>query len=293
MKYLNLETGLLTKAEVMQAENPQLGGYFRLLLWCAVHETGGRISEARSWSSRQVSLAAGFSSVRWLDRLVDASLADWDGNDLVLRWYPREQEDTYRQKCEVARENGRLGGRRPRVKIDPRADGRTHGGSAAEPKSETDIGTDVGSSGESVREGNVKESNRKSEGLTTNDALQRTLSDIQSRWPGVDVRREAEKAEAHCRRKYGRPGFESDWFEGDWLPKAASRIVLEPAGRPASAGADQQSIEPRGWREFIDRELPDSVYATGGEQADKPWADLDPVVRAHILRQMGAREDAA
>lgn len=47
--------------------------------------------------------------------------------------------------------------------------------------------------------------------------------------------------------------------------------------------------EPLGWRDFINEEFPNSVYARGNEKEGTPWHDVEAYARRHILAEMRKR----
>ena len=103
---------------------------------------------------------------------------------------------------------------------------------------------------------------------------------------GVDVKKEIGKCAFWCSangkiRTRGRVV--------NWLNKADRELVFAGRGQSSrtSASAGPGLREPVGWRQWLDRERPDSVYASAGGSGTVPWGRLDPTARAYIIAQMG------
>ena len=68
----------------------------------------------------------------------------------------------------------------------------------------------------------------------------------------------------------------------NWLLKADKQLSIN---RPPSASKRVEHEPPR-WRQFVQQNYPDSVYAQGGDQAHKSWAELPPEVRQKFIKEM-------
>ena len=116
-------------------------------------------------------------------------------------------------------------------------------------------------------------------GTHTHDSA-RCLSDIRSRWPGIDIDAELKKAA----KRNGSVTVDLAWFENSWLPRIGVQIPVGRIGAPAPS----VPFEPLGWRDWLETNSPGSLYARGGVDEGKPWAELDASVRTFIADSMKA-----
>ena len=123
MEYLNIPANAFRSPEFIGADPVQRGTWIALMGWCASQENGGRIPHCRGWKDRMWQQLVGVTAEEVMQ---DCDLWQWDGDDLVLTFYPVEQEQALRLKRDgnavggktvseakstAARENGRNGGR--------------------------------------------------------------------------------------------------------------------------------------------------------------------------------------
>jgi hypothetical protein len=103
MRWLNLSTSARTSPEFIGSEPTDRATWLCLILWCAEHETSGRVSNCANWGDRRWMQTFGITR----DEIVrECDLWAWEGDDLVLWGYPHEQEALQKSK----REGGRIGG---------------------------------------------------------------------------------------------------------------------------------------------------------------------------------------
>lgn len=89
MRWISIETVIGVREEFAGETPEDRDTWFALLLYCGMVENGGRIRECRTWSDRQWLQSARVHS----DAVRNESrLWHWDGNDLVVKFYPVEQE---------------------------------------------------------------------------------------------------------------------------------------------------------------------------------------------------------
>lgn len=112
------------------------------------------------------------------------------------------------------------------------------------------------------------------------------LSELQARFPLVDVAREREKALAYARQQRG-PAAELElrFFAEDWLPKAPVRSEAHQARHEAKTKAESTG-EPEGWQAWMDEHFPDWVYATGREPGAQPWTRHSPMNQKFVRDSM-------
>lgn len=108
MEFLNLHASVLDSPEVVGAEPIDRGTWLMLLRYCAGQENGGVILACRAWKDRKWQQLAKVTLAE-VNRASD--LWTWAGEDLHVRHYPITQELAVRAKRDIARSNGRRGGR--------------------------------------------------------------------------------------------------------------------------------------------------------------------------------------
>lgn len=119
MNWINLNIATLNSAEFVGSDPEQRATWLCLLAYCCLQENGGRIVGCREWKDRRWQ-----QLIRVTAREIsaDCELWTWDGDDLVVAFYPEEREAEVQQmrsigssksqrKAEAARENGKHGGR--------------------------------------------------------------------------------------------------------------------------------------------------------------------------------------
>jgi hypothetical protein len=142
MNYINIHTSVIHSPQLKGADPVERATWFMLLGFCVEMENSGRISDCKSWKCRRWQQTVGVM-LRELNACSD--LWRWDGEDLVVEFYPLDQEQEVKQRRDRARHNGSKGGR-PKV-------------TQQEPTSEpTSVSTGKPTS-ESVKERNGKEGN--------------------------------------------------------------------------------------------------------------------------------------
>lgn len=111
MQYVNIPLSVLRSVEYIGSDPVERSTFISLLGWCAEHETGGRIEGAAKWKDRQWQQLC---AVTEQEVRLDCGLWCWEGDDIVLFWYPEFQE----AKVIAARTNGKKGGR-PKTEKKP------------------------------------------------------------------------------------------------------------------------------------------------------------------------------
>ncbi len=105
MRFFPVECATVTGTDFSCATFEQQGQWLNLMTYCASQENGGRIEGAAELPEVffQRSLA-----MRKEELESECPLWTWDGQDLVVKFYPLENQE----KCQTLRENGRRGGRK-------------------------------------------------------------------------------------------------------------------------------------------------------------------------------------
>lgn len=125
MDWLNIHSSTLDSEEFVGADMIERGTWLCLQRFCIGQENGGVIKGGRLWKDRQWQQLV---RVTKREVLRPARLWEWDGDNLVLFFYPVAKENEVREKRDTARTNGRLGGR---PKKNPK---ETDVGSLSEPE---------------------------------------------------------------------------------------------------------------------------------------------------------------
>jgi hypothetical protein len=105
MIYLNLKTSTLRAPEYIGSEPTQRGTWLNLLCYCCEQENGGTIEGCAGWKDRQWQQTAGVTLAEVRE---ECDLWQWDGEALVVTFYPSDKE----AEVQSRREAGRLGGKR-------------------------------------------------------------------------------------------------------------------------------------------------------------------------------------
>jgi hypothetical protein len=104
MIYLNLKTSTLRAPEYIGSEPTQRGTWLNLMCYCCEQENGGVIDGCAGWKDRQWQQTAGVTLAEVRE---DCDLWKWDGETLVVTFYPSDKQ----AEVQARREAGRLGGK--------------------------------------------------------------------------------------------------------------------------------------------------------------------------------------
>jgi hypothetical protein len=116
MNWINLNVTVLDSEEFLGADPTERGTWLCLMRYCCGQENGGKIEGAKAWKDRKWQQV-----VRVTLKEVQAScdLWRWEGDDLIIGFYPEEKEAEVRHKRENAKTNGARGGRPKKTNVDP------------------------------------------------------------------------------------------------------------------------------------------------------------------------------
>ncbi len=119
MIWLNLEIAVLNSAEVKGSDPTERGTWLMLLKHCAEVENGGRIAGCRAWKCRRWQQTVAVTAKEVSSK---CDLWHWDGNDLIVMFYPVDKE----AEVIANRVNGAKGGRPRKAKQNhPVSNGKT------------------------------------------------------------------------------------------------------------------------------------------------------------------------
>lgn len=157
MEYINIPLYVIRSNEYIGADPTQRATWLSLVAWSCDQENMGRIAGARTWGDRRWMQSCGVMASEVAE---SCGLYRWDGDDLVISFYPADAQREIERKREIARANGRKGGRKP----------------TSEPIPETNVGSDVGNQPriandaplESEKKGKEKKGNIGGETTTVN-----------------------------------------------------------------------------------------------------------------------------
>lgn len=158
MEYINIPLYVIRSNEYIGADPTQRATWLSLVAWSCDQENMGRIAGARTWGDRRWMQSCGVMASEVAE---SCGLYRWDGDDLVISFYPVDAQREIERKREIARANGRKGGRKP----------------TSEPIPETNVGSDVGNQhriandvpSESEKKGKEKKGNIGGETTTVDD----------------------------------------------------------------------------------------------------------------------------
>ncbi len=108
MDWLNLHISVIDSPEATLCDPVRRATWVWLLRFCIGQENGGRIIGCRSWGDTTWQQMA---RVRLREVNAESTLWSWEGDDLVIHFYPADKEAEVQSKRELARTNGALGGR--------------------------------------------------------------------------------------------------------------------------------------------------------------------------------------
>ena len=104
MDWVKLQIWVVKTPDYISCEPTQRAAWLNLLAHCAEQENGGRIKGAKEWGDRMWMQLCGVLKAEVSE---DCGLFQWEGSDLVVNFYPEEEERLVQKN----RENGRRGGR--------------------------------------------------------------------------------------------------------------------------------------------------------------------------------------
>lgn len=120
MEWINIHTSTLDSEEMADAELQDHSTWLFLMRYCFGQENGGRICGAKKWPERKWTWA------RLTRAQVDRScgLWKWDGDDLLVAFYPIEKEIEVKKKREGAAHGGRMRGKQLRASAQAKAEAK-------------------------------------------------------------------------------------------------------------------------------------------------------------------------
>ena len=104
MNWVNIHTDTLRSELFLNSEPTERATWLCLLAWCCSQENGGVIADCRDWKDRKWQQLCGVlkSEVEACENLIE-----WEGDSLMLHFYPLQKESEVRLKREAGAKGGR------------------------------------------------------------------------------------------------------------------------------------------------------------------------------------------
>lgn len=103
MRYVNLSVNILTSESFLGSEPIDRATWLCLVRYCCQHETSGIIQGAGSWGDRKWMQLCGITKD---EAHRDCLLWYWEGDDLIVQYYPVEQEQAAQARREAGKRYG-------------------------------------------------------------------------------------------------------------------------------------------------------------------------------------------
>ena len=100
MEWVKLELKLIRSREYIGSDPSARATWVNLLSYCADKENGGRICDCLSWKDRMWQQICG---VTLEETRIKTELYSWDGEDLLIRFYPEAEEDLIQKRRAAGR----------------------------------------------------------------------------------------------------------------------------------------------------------------------------------------------
>jgi len=104
MNYLNLSIQSLSSEEFIGSQPVDRATWLCLMRYCAHQENGGRIKGVGKWPERKL---IGLLSVMENEIKKDCKLWSWAGQDLIVTFYPLNQQIACKAKREAGKSYGK------------------------------------------------------------------------------------------------------------------------------------------------------------------------------------------
>jgi hypothetical protein len=104
MKWLNIEIETLRGSEFLGAEPVERATWLSLLGWCSAQENDGVIPDCSEWGSRKWQQLCGVTKE---EVGIQSELYSYDGESLIVHFYPIAQQAAVKAKREAGKKGGR------------------------------------------------------------------------------------------------------------------------------------------------------------------------------------------
>lgn len=127
MEYLNIHVSAIDGEAMQDAEAAEVRTWLFLMRYCAGQENGGRIEGARGWSDRKWLKLASLSTGEVAASKAAQGLWQWEGDDLLVNFYPSEQEKVLKAQRKGGSQGGKVSGRVRRERLRGVVEGEVEG----------------------------------------------------------------------------------------------------------------------------------------------------------------------
>ena len=103
MDWLNIHHTVLNSEEYIDSEPTARATWLNLMGYCAVQENGGRVVGVRQWKDRKCQQILRVTREELDD---DSALWRWEGDDIVVHFYPVDKEELVKARREAGRSGG-------------------------------------------------------------------------------------------------------------------------------------------------------------------------------------------
>lgn len=194
MKWLNIEIATLRSPKFIGAEPIERATWLSLLGYCADQENGGRIVGCIKWKDRTWQQACGITHG---EVSLKSKLYAWDGDDLLVAFYPLEKEAELRAKRKAGSKGGKARGKAQReavleAELEAELQGKGKGKGNGTEKELLLVLDQV----EQSQQPKPKQTRRGKPQLTDEAYIVELIND--PAYEGIDVRREAAKFARWC-----------------------------------------------------------------------------------------------
>lgn len=245
MDWLNINRKTLSSDEAMASDFPTRATWVWLLGYCVWQENGGRIPKCRSWPMEFWMMKAGVTL--GLDKLHEnTGLWTWDGEDLMVKFYPVDAENVLRQKRQAGQAGGLKRGDNHRLK-------HTDNGASSTP--------------EKVLERKEIEKEEKEKGEEKRNGTAPRFAEVPS----------FAEVNAYALAWPGEPASGAPVMDGQWVVAWFARIN----GRPGGWMPDWRAAIESDWRRDFRK-----VMAGGVLKNEKPKSVLDLKTQLTLIEDM-------
>lgn len=236
MIYFTLRISTLRSPEYIGSEPTARATWLNLLAYCCEQENGGIIPACSGWKDRQWQQTCGITLAEAQEQ---SPLWRWEGQDVVVAFYPADKQAEIQAKREAGRRGGKRSGKARREAV-PKAGGEAELEAELQPELEGELQRNV-------MECKVKESKvRKSRVAVTATSDEDWLNELSKNpaYGPLDVRRELAKMQAWCSANGKQPSRRRfiNWLNRAERPITTQGLVM-PSRKPMSAWELKQAID--------------------------------------------------
>ena len=238
MMYFTLRISTLRSPEYIGSEPTARATWLNLLAYCCEQENGGIIPACSGWKDRQWQQTCGITLAEAQEQ---SPLWRWEGQDVVVAFYPADKQAEIQAKREAGRRGGKRSGKARREAV-PKAVSEAELEAELQPELEGELQRNV-------MECKVKESKvRRSRVAVTATSDEEWLNELSQNpaYAALDVRLELGKMQAWCSANGKQPSRKRfvNWLNRTERPMTAKGTIPSSRnGKPMSAWELKQAID--------------------------------------------------